>query len=61
VLLIPTVLATKPEHVTGRLDYRPFPIFPIPAKMSDGNVFLNTWEEGDKGSSPTFQLRVQAL
>jgi hypothetical protein len=46
VLLIPTVLATKPEHVTGRLDYRPFPIFPIPAKMSDGNVFLNTWEEG---------------
>jgi hypothetical protein len=46
VLLIPTALATKPEHVTGRLDYRPHPIPPVPAKMADDNVFLNTWEEG---------------
>ena len=41
-LLIPAVLATKPEHVTGKLDYRPHPIPPVPAKMADGNVFLNT-------------------
>jgi len=47
VLLMPTVLATKPEHVTGRLDYCAHPIAPLPAKMADGTVFLNTWEEGN--------------
>jgi len=45
-LLTPAVLATKPELVTGKLDYHPHPIPPVPAKMADGSVSLNTWEEG---------------
>jgi hypothetical protein len=46
MLSMPTVLAAKPKHVSGRLDYCPHPIPPVPAKIAHGNVFLNTWEEG---------------
>ena len=50
MLLIPTVLANKPEFVEGTLVYTPFPVVPTPpfgAKITGNNIFLDTYEEGD--------------
>jgi hypothetical protein len=51
VLLMPTVLATQPEYVSGWLHYSPHPVLPFPEKMADDNVFLNTWEEAEWNES----------